>query len=105
MRSGGLGACGALLMQPEEIVTWADQVRSEAGDAFNLKLWGPDPEPHRNAEHEARVRALLGNWGPAVPTSAGAATPPDFASQCGRAAGGPRADRVGCDGPVPGRVR
>lgn len=80
MRAGGLGACGALLMPPPAILAWADAVR-EAGP-FQINLWIPDPAPARDSEHEARVRAFLGGFGPAVPPEAGDAAPPDFAAQC-----------------------
>jgi nitronate monooxygenase len=80
--AGGLGACGALLMQPREILEWAATVRAASNDRFQLNLWIPDPPPHRDPEHEARVRAFLEAWGPPVPPAAGDATPPDFAAQC-----------------------
>ena len=80
--AGGLGSCGALLMQTEEIIRWAVEVRAQSNGAFNLNLWIPDPSPKRDAAHEARVREFLGAWGPAVPPEAGDATPPDFAAQC-----------------------
>ncbi|AWN54405.1 nitronate monooxygenase [Methylobacterium sp. 17Sr1-1] len=80
MRAGGLGACGALLMQPAAILAWADAVR-EAGP-FQINLWIPDPAPARDPDHEARLRAFLGRFGPAVPPEAGDAAPPDFTAQC-----------------------
>lgn len=80
--AGGLGACGALLMQPEEIIAWAKEVRSGTKGPFQFNLWIPDPPPRRNPELEARVRAFLAHWGPDVPPEAGNATPPNFASQC-----------------------
>jgi nitronate monooxygenase len=80
--AGGLGSCGALLMQPEEIVAWATQVRSNSNGAFQLNLWIPDPEPHRDLAHEARLREFLANWGPEVPAAAGDERPPDFEAQC-----------------------
>jgi nitronate monooxygenase len=80
--AGGLGACGALLMQPREILEWAATVRAASNDRFQLNLWIPDPPPHRDPENEARVRAFLARWGPPVPPNAGDATPPDFAAQC-----------------------
>jgi nitronate monooxygenase len=80
--AGGLGACGALLMQPAEIIAWAAEVRANSNGGFNLNLWIPDPPPVRDAAHEACLRAFLGAWGPEVPPDAADATPPDFAAQC-----------------------
>jgi nitronate monooxygenase len=80
--AGGLGACGALLMQPAEILRWVEEVRSQTKGAFQLNLWIPDPKPVRDAEHEAHLRAFLANWGPEVPADAGDARPPNFNAQC-----------------------
>jgi nitronate monooxygenase len=80
--AGGLGACGALLMQPGEIRAWADEVRASTNGGFQINLWIPDPAPHRDAAHEARVREFLGGWGPPVPAEAGDAALADFAAQC-----------------------
>jgi nitronate monooxygenase len=81
-QAGGLGACGALMMQPREILDWAQQVREGTGGAFQLNLWIPDPPPLRDQAHEARVRAFLSRWGPPVPAAAGDASLPPFAAQC-----------------------
>jgi nitronate monooxygenase len=80
--AGGLGSCGVLLMKPEEISAWADEVRFNSNGAFQLNIWIPDPPPQRDLEHEAQVREFLASWGPTVPVEAGDATPPDFAAQC-----------------------
>jgi nitronate monooxygenase len=80
--AGGLGACGALLMQPQEILDWASVVRQSSNGAFQLNLWIPDPPPVRDPEHEVRVRAFLASWGPEVPPEAGDNVPPDFDAQC-----------------------
>lgn len=80
--AGGLGACGALLMQPKAILDWAAEVRTGSNGGFQLNLWVPDPPPRRDPAHEAQVRAFLAQWGPPVPAEAGDATPPDFAAQC-----------------------
>jgi nitronate monooxygenase len=80
--AGGLGACGAVLMQPDEIVAWADEVRSKTSGPFQINLWIPDPPPRRDVAHETRVREFLARFGPQVAPTAGDATPPDFAAQC-----------------------
>jgi nitronate monooxygenase len=81
-RAGGAGACGALLMSPDAMASWAAAVRRETDGAFQMNLWVPDPAPHRDAEQEASVRDFLARWGPPVRSDAGDAVPPDFASQC-----------------------
>jgi nitronate monooxygenase len=83
MNAGGLGACGALLMQPDEITAWADQVRTNGNGQYQLNLWIPDPPAVRDAEHEARLKTFLSGWGPAPPEDAADATLPDFDLQCG----------------------
>ena len=80
--AGGMGACGVLMMKPDEIIGWAKDVRAGSNGAFQLNNWIPDPAPVRDAAHEARVRNFLSGWGPAVPTEAGEAAAPDFATQC-----------------------
>ena len=80
--AGGLGSCGALLMRPDEIVAWSAGVRAHSNGAFQLNLWIPDPAPRRDPAGEARVRAFLSGWGPAVPDFAGDVALPDFAAQC-----------------------
>jgi nitronate monooxygenase len=80
--AGGLGACGALLMQREAILGWASELRAASNGRFQLNLWVPDPPPQRDPVHEAAVSAFLAKWGPEVPPSAGDATPVDFAAQC-----------------------
>ncbi|MCG2624455.1 nitronate monooxygenase [Arthrobacter sp. I2-34] len=81
MTAGGLGACGALLLKPDELLAWAGKARS-SGTAFQINLWIPDPAPVRDRAHEARVRGFLAAWGPPVPAEAGDAVPEDFQAQC-----------------------
>lgn len=81
-RAGGMGACGALLMQPAEIAAWVAEFRAAGGGALQLNVWTPDPAPRRDRAQEARLRAFLASFGPEVAADAGDATPPDFAAQC-----------------------
>ncbi len=82
MNAGSLGACGALLMQPDEIVAWAEQVRAKGNGPYQLNLWISDPPSRRDPKHEERLRAFLAGWGPAVPPGAGDTVLPDFSAQC-----------------------
>src|SRR3978361_623750 len=40
--AGGLGSCGVLLMQPDEILAWAQEVRANSNGGFQLNIWIPD---------------------------------------------------------------
>lgn len=80
--AGGMGACGALMMKPEELATWATEFRAACSGPFQVNLWLPDPEPVRDPVHEAQVRTFLAQWGPEPAASAGDARPHDFAQQC-----------------------
>ena len=80
--AGGLGACGTLLMQPEEIKAWAADFRRQSKGEFQLNLWIPDPVSERDHESEKQQREYLSAWGPPVPPEAGDAALPDFEAQC-----------------------
>ena len=80
--AGGLGGCGALLMQPDAIKAWASDLRAGSNGGFQLNLWIPDPAPRRDTAAEDVVRHFLGNWGPEVAREAGDAPLPNFAAQC-----------------------
>jgi nitronate monooxygenase len=80
--AGGLGGCGALLMQPDAIRAWASDTRAGSNGGFQLNLWIPDPTPSRDAVAEDAVRQFLRNWGPEVAPEAGDTPLPDFAAQC-----------------------
>lgn len=80
--AGGMGGCGALLMEPEQIAQWTQAFRRQSNGGLQLNLWIPDPEPVRDVAHEAEVRRFLGKWGPEVPENAGDTAPLDFDAQC-----------------------
>ncbi len=80
--AGGMGACGALLLQPDGIVDWASELRSATNGSFQMNLWIPDPPPDRDQRAEDELREFLGEWGPAVPADAAEMSVPDFNRQC-----------------------
>lgn len=82
MRAGGMGACGALLMQPDKIIEWSEGVRQATSGSFQLNTWIPDPPATRDHAHEARIRAFLSQWGPEVSEHDAEVAAPDFTAQC-----------------------
>ena len=80
--AGGMGACGALLMDPNAIEKWAQTVRSKTNGAFQINTWIPDPAPERDAENESQLREFLEQWGPAVSEQVADVPLLDFDAQC-----------------------
>jgi nitronate monooxygenase len=80
--AGGMGACGALLMKPEEIAAWCEEFRQHSTGEFQINLWIPGPPPKRDSELERRQREYLAQWGSEVPESAAEGVLPDFDAQC-----------------------
>ncbi|MGH9534691.1 MAG: NAD(P)H-dependent flavin oxidoreductase [Terriglobales bacterium] len=80
--AGGMGAMGALLTPADGIAAWVARFRAASSGPFQLNLWIRDPPPQRDAAEEARLRAFLASWGPAIAAEADEAALPDFASQC-----------------------
>ena len=80
--AGGLGACGALMMKPDDIRTWSEEFRKQSRGEFQINLWIPGPAPVRDFELEQRQREFLAIWAPAVPPEAGDVDMPNFGEQC-----------------------
>jgi nitronate monooxygenase len=81
--AGGLGACGAVAMQPAAIRAWAGEFRAGCpGGSFQVNLWIPEAAPVRDAGVEDAMRTFLARWGPPVAADAGNYSRPDFAAQC-----------------------
>ncbi len=78
---GSMGAMGAVLSQPQDIVAWMEAFRAQSDGPAQVNVWIPDPAPRRDAAAEAASRAFLAQWGPQVPASAGDAGPADFDAQ------------------------
>src|SRR2546423_10629361 len=80
--AGGLGACGALMMKPDEIRAWSDEFRKGSQGEFQINLWIPETPPARDFELGKRQPEFLAMWGPPVAPATGDATLPDFEAQC-----------------------
>ncbi len=80
--AGGLGACGALLMKPDEITAWCAEFRRYSQGEFQLNLWIPGPPPKRDPHGEEQQREFLSKWCAVVPPGAGESVLPDFTAQC-----------------------
>lgn len=79
--AGGMGACGVLMMPPAEILEWCNKVRAHSARPFQLNIWMPDPDPPRDALHEADVAQFLSHWGPMPDPAAAMSNLPNFAEQ------------------------
>lgn len=79
--AGSMGAMGAVLSPAADIGRWMDDFRSRSSGLAQVNLWIPDAPALRDAQAEAATRALLAQWGPEVPASAGDAGPADFNDQ------------------------
>jgi len=80
--AGGMGAMGALLSSPADIVEWVHQFRAGSEGVFQLNTWVPDPPQPRNKDQETRMRQFLSAWGPEVPESAADVAAVDFDERC-----------------------
>lgn len=78
---GSMGAMGAVLSQPQDIVAWMDAFRAQSSGPAQVNVWIPDAAPARDADAEAATRAFLAQWGPEVPADAADAGPADFDAQ------------------------
>jgi nitronate monooxygenase len=81
-QAGGMGACGALMMAPEEILEWSQSVRAAGVNAFQLNNWIPVPATRCDPQREAEARAFLAHWGPAGTPEEAHAALPNFEAQC-----------------------
>ncbi len=79
--AGSMGAMGAVLSQPQDILAWMAAFSQQSAGPAQVNLWVPDPPPVRDAGAEAATRAFLAQWGPEVPAAAGDVGPADFEAQ------------------------
>ncbi|MDE0310201.1 MAG: nitronate monooxygenase [Acidiferrobacterales bacterium] len=80
--AGGLGACGVLLMSPEQIVQWCSDFRASSDGPFQLNNWIPDPAPVRDDCEERRVVDFLSQFSGETQPEVAEITAPEFNAQC-----------------------
>ena len=81
-KAGGMGSCGALLMNKGQIADWVNDMRSNSNGMFQLNTWIPDPEPVRDLNNESIIQDFLSKWGPEVPDLLEDLPKQEFAGQC-----------------------
>ncbi|MEM7268649.1 MAG: nitronate monooxygenase [Pseudomonadota bacterium] len=77
---GGMAACGALMLSPDQILEWGRAMRAGSNGAFQLNTWIPEPAPTRDSAHEAAMMEFLSEWGP--PPKSAEPSLQDFDQQC-----------------------
>ena len=80
--AGGMGACGTLLMDGQQINDWVTQFRATSNGALMLNNWIPEPAPLRDKRQEEQMRAFLSEFGPDVEADAADAPLLSFEEQC-----------------------
>ena len=79
--AGGLGACGATLMDAAAIAAWSAAFRVCSDAPFQINIWIPGPELPVETAAVQRICALLAEHGVDL-GPVNQAVPPDFAEQC-----------------------
>ena len=80
--AGGMGACGALLMNADGIDSWVSTLRATSNGAFQLNTWIPDPNASIDVDHEQALTTFLSQWGPDITDSDTHVAMPSFDDQC-----------------------
>ncbi len=78
---GGLGACGVLLMQPDDIIKWAAEFRSQSNGAIQMNNWIPDPSPMRDEDQERKIQNFIAGWHTESESARPVPELPDFDAQ------------------------
>lgn len=79
--AGGLGACGATLMDAPAIAGWSAAFRACSDAPFQINIWIPGPKLPVEPAAVQRISALLAERGVDL-GPANEAVPPNFADQC-----------------------
>ena len=80
--AGGMGACGALMLNSEQIRDWTKEFKSRTNGSLLLNTWIPDPEPTRDPHHEKQLIEFLSRFVPDVSNSLTNISNVCFEEQC-----------------------
>jgi len=80
--AGGMGACGALMLNSGQIQDWTKEFKSRTNGSLLLNTWIPDPEPTRDPHHEKQLIEFLSRFVPDVSNSLTNISNVCFEEQC-----------------------
>jgi len=80
--AGGMGACGSLMLDPEQIKDWTKEFKSRTKGSLLLNTWIPDPEPTRDFHHEKQLIEFLSRFVPEMSDSFTKISSVCFEEQC-----------------------
>ena len=80
--AGGMGACGSLMLDSEQIKDWTKEFKSRSNGSLLLNTWIPDPEPIRDSNHEKQWIKFLARFVPDMSNSFTNVSCACFEEQC-----------------------
>ena len=80
--AGGMGACGSLMLDSEQIKDWTKEFKSRSNGSLLLNTWIPDPEPIRDSHHEKQLMKFLSRFVPDMSNSCTNVSNLCFEEQC-----------------------
>lgn len=80
--AGGMGACGSLMLDSEQIKDWTNEFKSKTNGSLLLNTWIPDPEPTRDLHHEKQLIEFLSRFVPDMSNKFTNISNVSFEAQC-----------------------
>ncbi|MFL2845038.1 MAG: NAD(P)H-dependent flavin oxidoreductase [Candidatus Puniceispirillaceae bacterium] len=80
--AGGMGACGALMLDSGQIKEWTKEFKFRTNGSLLLNTWVPGPEPTRDYDHEKQLIEFLSSFAPGMSTSFTDTSQVSFEEQC-----------------------
>ena len=80
--AGGMGACGSLMLDSEQIKDWTNEFKSRTNGSLLLNTWIPDHEPTRDLQHEKHLIEFLSRFVPDMSKNLTNISNVSFEAQC-----------------------